>query len=253
MASKFVWYELMTSDLKSAEKFYSAVVGWSTEDFGGADFPYTIVKAGETGVGGLMNIPAQAAKMGAQAAWMGYIYAADVDARTDSIKAEGGAVHRAPEDIPGVGRFSVVADPQGAMFMLLAPQGPEQPPAPMGTVGHIGWRELYTDGWEKALDFYSSQFGWTKDQSVDMGEMGTYQLFAIDGEQAGGMMNRTPNIPMPCWGFYFNVSGIDDAAARVTTNGGKIQMGPMEVPGGSWVVNCVDPQGAAFSLVSPSR
>ena len=122
-----------------------------------------------------------------------------------------------------------------------------------GTPGHIGWRELYTDGWQQALDFYSSQFGWTKDQAMDMGEMGIYQLFAIDGEQAGGMMNRTPNIPVPCWGFYFNVSGIDAAAARVTKNGGQILMGPMEVPGGSWVVNCMDPQGAVFSLVSLKR
>ncbi len=184
---------------------------------------------------------------------MGYIHAADVDAKTDSIKAAGGKVHRAPEDIPNVGRFSVVADPQGAMFMLLAPQGPDQPPAPRGTPGHVGWRELYSDGWEKALDFYSSQFGWTKDQSMDMGEMGTYQLFAIDGEQAGGMMNRPSNIPVPCWGFYFNVSGLDEAAARVTGSGGQIMMGPMEVPGGSWVVNCMDPQGAAFSLVSPTK
>jgi uncharacterized protein len=253
MASKFIWYELMTSDLKAAEKFYTAVVGWNKEDFGGGDFPYTVVKAGDTGVGGLMNIPDEAAKMGAGPAWMGYIHAADVDAKTDSIKAAGGKVHRAPEDIPTVGRFSVVADPQGAMFMLLAPQGPDQPPAPGGTVGHVGWRELYTDGWEKALDFYSSQFGWTKDQSVDMGEMGTYQLFAIDGEQAGGMMNRPPNVPIPCWGFYFNVSGIDEAAARVTGNGGQIMFGPMEVPGGSWIVNCTDPQGAVFSLISLTK
>ena len=88
---------------------------------------------------------------------------------------------------------------------------------------------------------------------MDMGEMGVYQLFAINGEQAGGMMNRPPNVPVPFWGFYFNVSGIDAAAARVKENGGQILMGPMEVPGDSWVVNCMDPQGAAFSLVSMGR
>ena len=124
MASKFIWYELMTSDLPAAEKFYKTVVGWNTEDFGGGDIPYKIVKAGETGVGGLMNVPEEAAKMGAKPAWMGYIHAADVDAKTDSIKKAGGKVHRAPEDIPGVGRFSVVADPQGATFMLLAAARP---------------------------------------------------------------------------------------------------------------------------------
>jgi predicted enzyme related to lactoylglutathione lyase len=253
MASRFIWYELMTSDLKAAEKFYKAVVGWDTEDFGGGDFPYIVVKAGETGVGGLMNISAEAASGGARPGWMGYIHAADVDAKTDSIKAAGGKVHRPPADIPDVGRFSVVADPQGAMFMLLAPQGPDQPSAPAGTSGHVGWRELYADDWEQAFDFYSKQFGWTKDQAMDMGDMGTYQLFSIDGEQAGGIMNRPPNVPAPYWGFYFNVAGIDAAAERVTENGGQIQFGPMEVPGGSWIVNCMDPQGAQFSLASLKR
>ena len=162
--------------------------------------------------------------MGAGPAWIGYIHAADVDAKTDSVKAAGGKVHRAPEDIPNVGRFSVVADPQGAMFMLLAPARPRTSRRrPAARSAMSAGASSTPIGWEKALDFYSSQFGWTKDQSIDMGEMGTYQLFAIDGEQAGGMMNQASlTFPIPCWGFYFNVSGIDAAAARVTGNGGQI-------------------------------
>jgi predicted enzyme related to lactoylglutathione lyase len=251
-ASPFVWYELMTSDLAGAEAFYKTVIGWNADKMPG-DMPYVIAKAGDTGVAGLMNIPDDAKAMGARPAWLGYIYAANVDKATESVKAAGGNVYREPSDIPSVGRFSVVTDPQGAVFMLFQPSGENQQPLPPNTPGTVGWRELYANDWEKAFNFYSSQFGWTKDQSMDMGPMGTYQLFAIDGNQAGGIMNRPENVPTPVWQFYFNVDGLDAAVARVKANGGKVLVEPMEVPGGSWIATCKDPQDATFSLVAPKR
>ncbi len=251
-ASPFVWYELMTSDLAAAETFYKAVIGWETENMPG-DMPYVIGKAADAPAVGLMTLPEEAKAMGARPAWMGYIFAADVDKATEAVKTAGGNVFRAPSDIPSVGRFSVVADPQGAVFMLFQPTGDAGPQPAAGTPGTVGWRELYAVDWEKAFDFYASQFGWTKDQAIDMGDMGTYQLFAINGQQAGGMMNKPAQMPVPAWGYYFNVDAIDAAAARVTQNNGKVLMGPMEVPGGSWIVNCADPQGAMFSLVALRR
>ena len=119
MASNFVWYELMTPYMADAEAFYKAVVGWKSEQMPG--MPYTIMKVGDTPVAGVMTIPDQAKAMGQPPAWMGYIYAADVDKATNAVKAAGGNVFRAPDDIPSVGRFSVVADPQGAAFMLFQP------------------------------------------------------------------------------------------------------------------------------------
>jgi predicted enzyme related to lactoylglutathione lyase len=253
MASNFVWYELMTTDPSVAEAFYKAVVGWSSEPFGGVDFPYTVLKVGDVGVGGIMTLPPEAAAMGMQPAWLGYIHVADVDAATESVRAAGGAVHRAPADIPNVGRFSVVADPQGAIFMLLAPQGEGGPRLSGFTPGRIGWHELYAIDWPSALDFYAGQYGWTRTEAIDMGPMGTYQLFSVDADQGGGMMNKPANVPAPHWLFYFNVDGIEAAAERVTVNGGQILNGPMEVPGGSWIVQCVDPLGAQFALVAPAR
>lgn len=249
----FIWYELMTTDLDAAIDFYKAVIGWESEEFPGGDFRYVIMKPGEQGVAGIMTIPDEAARDGTPPMWTGYIYAPDVDAATQSVRKAGGAVYREPYDIPGVGRFAVVADPQGAAFMVMAPQGPEgEQPAP-GTPGHVGWHELYTTEWQAAFDFYSSQFGWTKDQAMDMGEMGTYQVFAAGGAPIGGMMNKPPQIPVPMWMFYFNVADIDAAAVRVTENGGKVLFGPMEVPGGGRIVQATDPQGATFALFEPKR
>ncbi|WP_163267978.1 VOC family protein [Chelativorans alearense] len=250
----FFWYELMTSDMKAAEAFYTAVVGWRAEPWTEPGTPpYTVMNAGDRGVAGIMDLPEEYRQSGGQPAWLGYIHADNADVATEGVKKAGGTVHRPPMDIPGVGRFSVVADPQGVTFMLLKPDGPDQPPVPAETPGHIGWHELYTTDWQKAFDFYSGQFGWTKGEAMDMGEMGVYQLFAAGGEPVGGMMNKPEQIPVPFWQFYFNVPAIDEAAERVKANGGQLLMGPMEVPGGGWIVQCLDPQGAAFALSAPKR
>ncbi|ODT07051.1 MAG: glyoxalase [Mesorhizobium sp. SCN 65-20] len=251
----FFWYELLTTDLDAAEAFYTAVVGWRAEPFNQSPgMPrYIVVNAGDRGVGGLMTLPDDAKQMGMPPAWLGYIYTRDVDASVASLTSAGGAVHRAPDDIPGVGRFAVVADPQGAVFMFLQPNGPDLPAVPLDTLGHVGWHELFTSDWKKALGFYSGQFGWGKDEQFDMGEMGIYQMFNAGEGMIGGMMNKPEQIPVSVWQFYFNVASIDAATKRVTDNGGKLLMGPMEVPGGQWIVQCQDPQGAHFALLAPVR
>jgi predicted enzyme related to lactoylglutathione lyase len=249
----FVWYELMTTDMEAAEAFYRAVIGWDAKAWGAPGVRYTIMSAGERPVAGLMSLPEEARQAGLRPGWVGYIYADDVDAATERVRQAGGAVHRAPADIPGVGRFSVVADPQGAMFMLFKPSGGANPPARPMTPGHVGWRELYASDWASAFDFYAAQFGWTKADAVDMGPMGTYQLFAAGSAPIGGMMNKPESVPSPAWLYYFNVAEVDAAAARVTDHGGQVLMGPLQVPGGSWILQCMDPQGAMFALVAPSR
>lgn len=251
--NSFVWYELMTTDLDAAAAFYRAVVGWSAEDAGQPDMRYTIMSAGDSMVAGMMTIPPEVSQAGGPPAWLGYIGTPDVDAATANVKRAGGAVHRPPDDIPGIGRFSVVADPQGAVFMLFTPEGGDPSPAAPGTPGHVGWHELYATDWKTAFEFYAGQFGWTKDEAFDMGEMGPYQLFSAGGEPIGGIMNRPEMVPAPAWLFYFNVDAIDTAAARVVGHGGQVLMGPMEVPGGSWIIQATDPQGAVFAMVAPRR
>jgi predicted enzyme related to lactoylglutathione lyase len=251
---KFVWYELMTSDTKAAEAFYCRVIGWDAKDSGMTDRSYTLFSARPAMVGGLMPIPEEARAMGTRPCWTGYIAVDDVDAYAARVKAAGGAIHRAPEDIPGVGRFAVAADPHGAVFNLFSvPDGPESPQIAPGTPGHVGWHELHAGDGVSAFAFYSGLFGWTKSEAMDMGPMGVYQIFAIDGAQAGGMMTKMPQTPAPFWLYYFNVDALDAAITRVTNAGGQSIIDPMEVPGPMWVVHCLDPQGAIFAMVAPKR
>lgn len=253
MPDRFIWYELMTPDPVAAAGFYGQVMGWTANDSGLTDRSYTIVSVGEVPLGGVMATPSEAAQAGMRPGWLGYIGVRDVDTAAARVKAAGGTIHRAADDIPEVGRFAVVADPQGAPFVLFkgnADAGPPRPPP--GTPGFTGWHELHSTDWESAFAFYSDLFGWTKAEAHDMGAMGVYQLFAVEGATAGGMLNEKSASPSPFWLFYFNVANIKQAAARVTGNGGRVLSGPHEVPGGEMIAHCADPQGATFALVAPS-
>ena len=254
----FVWYELMTSDPAAATAFYTKVVGWTAADSGMPGMKYTLVSAGADQVGGIMATPEEARAMGAPPAWTGYIGVADVDAAAAAITAAGGTQHHPPDDIPGIGRFAVMADPHGAAFIVFRGTSPDgAPQAAPNAPGHVGWHELHAGDGAAAFDFYSKQFGWEKHEGMDMGPMGVYQLFGLAGSapdrSIGGMMTKMAETPHPHWLYYFNVDAIDAAAGRVTGAGGKVVNGPMEVPGGQWIINAIDPQGAMFALVAPKR
>lgn len=249
---RFVWYELMTTDTTAAEAFYRGVMGWKAQDSGMPDMRYTILSVGDIPMGGLMALPEEARAAGARPAWIGYIAVDDVDATAARVTEAGGAVHHGPDDIPGVGRFAVVADPHGAVFTLFRSTVEGPPPVPCGTLGHAGWRELYAKDGAAAFGFYADLFGWTKTEAFDMGPMGVYQLFATDdGTASGGMMTKPETVPAPFWLYYFAVDNIDSAMERVQSGGGQILNGPMEVPGGQWIIQCLDPQGVMFALVGP--
>lgn len=246
---RFGWYELMTSDTQAAGKFYSNVVGWTTQEMPSPDgTPYTTFNLGGVGMAGMLQMPGHVG-------WVGYIVVDDVDAHIEKVVAAGGKLFRPATDIPGMLRFAVLSDPQGAAICLFTPfpsmPSPQRPapPAP----GTIGWHELYTTDLDAGFDFYHKLFGWRKVNDMDMGPMGVYRIFD-EGEQTpmgdGGMMTKPPHIPVSAWTFYFNVDSIGAAISRVNAGGGQVLNGPMQVPGGSWIINGQDPQGATFSLVS---
>lgn len=253
-ARQFCWYELMTDDVEAAKAFYGHVVGWSSKVMPGPNGPYTTLSIGGRGVAGMLETPEHARQGGAKPLWLGYVAVSDADETCASVAAAGGSVCRPPQEIPDVGRFAVLSDPQGAILQVLQPLPMEVPPAlPPTTPGTIGWHELFTSDGAAAFRFYADQFDWTKAGDVDMGPMGIYQLFAAGAEPIGGIMNAPPEAPTPMWTYYFWVDGIDAAIERVTSGRGRIIHGPVEVMGPVWVVQAIDPEGARFGLVSPHR
>ena len=242
---RFVWYELMTTDIETAKAFYAEVAGWGTRDAG---LDYNLFTVGDAPVTGLMNLPEDARRTGATPHWIGYVGVDDVDAAVERIKQLGGAVHLPPTDIPNISRFSVVADPQMATLALVKGLKPGQAQsAELDTPGRVGWHELLAADWEKAFAFYGELFGWQK-ADAHVGAMGTYQQFSAAGETIGGMFTKPPSLPLSFWLYYINIGDVDAAAKRVKAGDGKILEGPIEARGGNRIVRCTDPQGAMFAL-----
>src|SRR5262245_39328611 len=169
MSGRFVWYELMTTDTKAAMAFYGEVIGWKTQPFEDAagPEPYTMWVSTQGPMGGVMTLPADAKKMGVPPHWMSHVEVADVDASVAKVKAKGGSVHVPPTDIPKVGRFSVIGDPQGASISLFKPESAMQP-HDTTKPGQVSWNELYTTDTAAAFAFYSEIFGWKQLAEMDM-------------------------------------------------------------------------------------
>jgi uncharacterized protein len=242
-----LWYELMTTDPTAAKAFYTKVVGWTTAPFEGSPQPYDMwMRPDNDSMGGVMKIPDG---MNFPPHWGMYVGVPKLDDAAAQIQRLGGSALSEVIDVPTVGRMRTMKDPQGGMFSIYEPASPPKPetePKP----GDVSWHELYTTDAEAAMKFYTQLFGWKPTETMDMGPMGKYYMFNRPHGMIGGMMNKPPemaHVP-PNWQIYFRVPDITAAIDRIKANGGQILNGPMEVPGGDWVVNAMDPQGSAFSL-----
>lgn len=259
----YIWYELMTTDPAGAKRFYDAVVsGWNiaTDSVAPHGMDYRMINRSDGKmVGGVFGLTQEHLDGGARPIWIGYLHTTDVDAAVNAIKADGGSVMMEPWDQPGVGRLAMVTGPEGAPFYLMDPIPPADDPNAKSDVfavndaEHFRWNELYSSDPAKSVDFFKRHFGWSQEGDMDMGPMGKYQFFQHDGVGIGAVMKTPPNVPHSIWNHYIGVADIDRAADAITANGGQILMGPMEIPGGEFSLNGIDPQGATFGLVGPRK
>ena len=245
---RFVWFDLMTTQPERAVEFYTAVAGWGTAQWEGPNpgMSYTMWTNGGAPLGGVMQLPTGAP---APPHWIAYISSPDVDATVKQATSLGAKVMVPPTDIPTVGRFSVLSDPQGAMFAVFTSSsdtpGHDGPPVK----GEFSWHELATHDVPAAFRFYETLFGWQKTNAMDMGDMGIYQMYGRNGLELGGMFRKPAEMPgPPSWLQYIMVDDVNRAVDVVKSKGGQILNGPMEVPGGDWIAQCSDPQGAIFAV-----
>jgi predicted enzyme related to lactoylglutathione lyase len=243
-----LWYELITSDVKAAEAFYTSVLEWGLVPLEGSPQRYDMwMREGDeaVAVGGVMAMPAG---LNLPPHWGMYIGVPNLEEAVAKIERLGGSAVADAIAVPSIGRMRTMRDPQRAVFSVYEPASSPNPEAPP-EIGDISWLELQTTDAAAALTFYTEVFGWKAGDAIDMGPMGKYHEFGRTS-LLGGMMNKGPEMAQmpPHWGLYIRVPDVDEGAELVKANGGRILNGPMDVPGGDRVVNCMDPQGAAFSL-----
>ncbi|NNM78677.1 VOC family protein [Sphingomonas sp. ID1715] len=253
----FIWYELMTPDNGASADFYAGLLGWQM----GGDPHYREITASEGMVGGMLQLTPEMSSGGARPAWVAYLSVEDVDRTVAQVEAQGGRVLMPARDMEDVGRFAMIADPQGVPSYVMRPIPPADRPdassnafaAERPMLGHCAWNELSTTDPAGAWRFYGDLFGWTKDGAMPMGEMGDYEFIRHGDHMLGAIMPKMPQAPAPAWTYYFRVADIDVAARYIKDRGATLFLEPMEIPGGDYSLHAADPQGAAFGLVGPRR
>lgn len=245
---RFIWQELMTDDTAGASEFYSRIIGWQVQSPAQPHGDYRMFAAGKHEVGGVMSLPEQAREAGARPHWLPYIGADDVDATVARIEQLGGKVLRAVTDVPDVGRYAVLADPQGAAFGIYHPRRPAPVPAGEPGRGEFAWQELATSDSEAAFQFYSQLFGWQLLERMDMGPAGTYLIFGRDGVRQGGIYKLSAQMPAPYWLSYISVGDVDAAVAEARGRGARVVNGPMDVPDGGRIAQMMDASGVLFAI-----
>ncbi len=237
---RFLWHELNTADTATAQSFYSKVLGWKTQPWE-LDPSYTLFVANSGPVGGTSSEsgPAQ---------WISYIGTDDIEATVTQAQELGAVVTKQISDMPNGGRYALLDDPQGAPFGVYQSTS-DHGPQKAAKRGEHSWHELATDDYQAAFEFYSALFGWEAVGEHDMGAPnGVYFMFGRDGVPVGGTYNRLPEMPPPAWTAYVRVRDTQKVVPKATAEGATLIAGPMEVPGGDWIAQFVDPQGAIFAV-----
>lgn len=243
----FIWHELTTADRDAAKAFYTQITPWQTRQWDDS-IDYHMWTRGDKSLGGVVELSAELKARGVGPHWLPYVCVYDVDATVRQAVSLGGTVRMGPKEVASIGAWAVIADPQGATIGLFEPA--EAPAAHVGDapIGEFSWHELSTTDYKAASDFYRGLFKWEATSDFDMGEMGIYRMFGRRGTTFGGMFNRRADMPPSNWLSYVRVDSVKPVAERVKELGGTVFSGPMEVPGGDWVAQFVDPQGAAVAL-----
>lgn len=250
----WIWYELMSADPQASKVFYERVVGWSMTTGHNGDPDYGFISNSDGAMtGGVLRLTPERQRLGARPCWLGYIGVDSVDRSLAAIEAAGGKTVMPARDVEMAGRIAMVTDCCGAPFYIMTPAPPpgggESTAFSPTTLGRCGWNELLAASADQAVAFYTGLFGWSLPEPMDMGPMGKYHFIAHDTVQVGAIMQKPEQVPAAGWNHYFCVASIAAAKLAAEAGGGQIINGPMEVPGGGWIVQGIDPQGAMFSLV----
>jgi uncharacterized protein len=236
---RFVWHDHSSTDVEKAKDFYSRLLGWETEVWKPGEMDYPMIKSGEKMHGGFGKTEG-----GAPSHWLGHVLVQDVDETIRRAEAAGGKVVAGPMDIPEIGRFGVIADPQGAVLSAFAAKGEAEVPE-----GVFVWDELLTSDVDAAKSFYTEVFGWGA-REMEMGGMGTYTMFQRGDTDIAGCMRLPEGLEAPPhWLPYVGVEDVDGTVARVKELGGNVLAEPMDIPNniGRFAV-LQDPAGAVVGV-----
>lgn len=243
---RFVWHDLMTTDLDASLKFYSELFPeWTLQPLqAGGKVVYHSIRVQGADCGGLVAMPADG---GIPSQWLGYVSVDDCEAAIRRAEAEGGRCVVRMMAAPGVGRFALIADPQGAVLKPFEAQKeltlPQQP-----TSGSFAWDEVLAPDVSSTRRFYESVFGWTSTETP-IHDTGTYTMFKVGPSNVAGGLSMPADADHPAhWLPYLYADDLDQRSSRAEKLGATTFVPPRDIPGiGRFAVHA-DPTGASFAL-----
>ncbi len=246
LTGKFIWHDLVTTDLEADKRFYSGLFGWGYEQRRGPNGnTYTLVKSGDRFVAGM--VAEQRPKDGSDISrWLGYLSVPDVGLALAQNDRAGGETVVGPLDISDFVRVAAITDPQGAVLGLAQSNIGDPDDSQAGKPGTVVWDELLASNPATAASFYKALAGYKVDVLQRNG--GEYTMLIADGVKRAGMLENPLDGVDPLWLTYFGVQDVMAATARVGGLGGRVLLAPaVDIRDGKLAI-VVGPSGALLAL-----
>ena len=255
----FVWFDLLVDDAEAVRSFYAELFGWNLEATDESDRYLSILHDGRV-IGGV-SVADEDDSTDRRALWLSSVSAADVDGMTAAAVEAGGSVILEPGELPDRGRYSVIADPQGAPIVLLrssSGDGVRRSPEARRP-GEWLWIELWTTDLGAAREFYSDLLGYEVEvrasRSAEEGasassseeDGSSYLVLSRGGDNEAGMMQLPFDEANPHWLPFVAVKDVYASVQRVEQLGGRVIVSP-DVVGRHDAAIVVDPAGAVLGL-----
>lgn len=245
----FCWPELSTPDQKNAVAFYRELFGWDVNDQPiGPTETYSMFKVRGLDVAAAYSMRPEERQSGAPPHWNAYVSVANADEAVKRAQQLGAKVLAPAFDVMDAGRMAVLQDPTGAVISVWQP-GRHVGAKILREPGALGWTELMTRDTATAEKFYTQLFGWKAKVSPE------YTEFSVGATPDAGMMKideKWGSVP-PHWMPYFQVDDCDGRAAKAKQLGGRVNVGPNDIPNVGRFATLSDPQGATFAIIKIAR
>jgi predicted enzyme related to lactoylglutathione lyase len=245
---KVIWAELVTPNLTGAEQFYAGLFGWSFRDLSSGDTHYAVALLGGDRVAGIVQHIIRPGEK-RQPAWLTFISVQDVDAATRIAVSNGGKIVIAPRTHESRGRQAILADPQGAVFAVLASVSGD-PGDYLAAPGAWIWSSLIASNAATDAAFYRTVFGY---DVFDLeSEAGREHLILSTDDYARASVNSMPSDKAPRhphWLNFVRVADASDAATRAIALGGSVLVPPRVDRHGGKIAVIADPAGAPFGVM----
>jgi predicted enzyme related to lactoylglutathione lyase len=239
----FVWHEVHSNDVDKSLAYYSEVLGWKSSemDMGGGNKYLMLSTQDDKMQMGILKSPME----GTPPHFAQYLSVEDVDGMAKKVEDAGGKVLVPGTDIP-VGRFAVVADPQGAAFALFKAKESDD-----NGSSAFQWNELWSPDAKAVLPFYEKVFGVSVESMEMPGMKEPYHMLKKGEALMGGAMTSPMEGVPAMWLPYIGVDDVDATIERAKARGGEVVAPAQDVPNVGRFAVVKEPEGAVVGVITP--